>query len=177
MGTMNVVAHNLSAMFTDRQLGITSDRKAKSTEKLSTGYKINRAADDSSGLSISEKMRKKVRGLDQGTYYLEETVSPEGYNLLVEADAVTISATHTTEGTTDQVTYSSSTGATITDGTVDLTQDANAKQPVATVQIINNSGSVLPSTGGIGTTIFYVIGAILVLGAGILLVTRRRMNA
>ena len=135
------------------------------------------AAGDDFVTNAQGKLTTQVRGLDQGTYYLEETVAPEGYNLLDEAVAVTISATHTTEGTTDQVTYSSSTGATITDGTVDLTQDANAKQPVATVQIINNSGSVLPSTGGIGTTIFYVIGAILVLGAGILLVTRRRMNA
>ena len=67
----------------------------------------------------------------------------------------------------------------MTNGAVDLTRatQSSGKQPVATGAIENNSGAELPSTGGIGTTIFYVIGAILVLGAGILLVTRRRMNA
>ena len=67
----------------------------------------------------------------------------------------------------------------MTNGEVNLTAatQSSGKQPVATGAIENNSGAELPSTGGIGTTIFYVIGAILVLGAGILLVTRRRMNA
>ena len=97
--------------------------------------------------------------------------------LLDSAVEVTIAATHTTSSSADQVTYSSSSGATITNGTVDLTAEQTAAQPVATATIINNAGSVLPSTGGIGTTIFYIVGAILVLGAGILLVTRRRMNA
>lgn len=122
------------------------------------------------------KLTTQVRGLDQGTYYLEETVAPEGYNLLDAAVEVTIKATHTTEGTADKVTYSSSTGAAISDGVVDLTEDANAKQPVATVQIINNSGAVLPSTGGIGTTIFYVVGSIMVVAAGVLLITKKRMS-
>ena len=63
---INVVAHNLPGMFSARQLGITSKNKTKSTEKLASGYRINRAADDSSGLAISEKMRKQIRGLSQG---------------------------------------------------------------------------------------------------------------
>lgn len=54
---MNIVAHNLVAMNTQRQLKINSNSKTKSTEKLSSGYRINRAADDAAGLSISEKMR------------------------------------------------------------------------------------------------------------------------
>lgn len=71
----NVIQHNMMAMFTDRQLGITTNSKAKSTEKLSSGYKINRAADDAAGLSISEKMRKRIRGLNQGTENMQDGVS------------------------------------------------------------------------------------------------------
>ena len=82
-----------------------------------------------------------------------ETGTASGYNKLTEAIEVTIDE----EG---NVTYS--IGDVDGSGQIDIT---------------NNSGSVLPSTGGIGTTIFYVIGAILVLGAGVLLVTRRRMSA
>ena len=58
-----VVQHNISAMNANRMLGITQGSLAKSTEKLSSGYKVNRAADDAAGLSISEKMRKQIRGL------------------------------------------------------------------------------------------------------------------
>ena len=60
-----VVQHNLQAMNANRMLGITQNSVASSTEKLSSGYRINRAADDAAGLSISEKMRKQIRGLDQ----------------------------------------------------------------------------------------------------------------
>jgi len=55
-----VVQHNLTAMNSNRMLGVTTSTQAKSTEKLSSGYKINRAADDAAGLSISEKMRKRT---------------------------------------------------------------------------------------------------------------------
>ena len=55
-----VVQHNLSAMNTNRQLGIVTDSMSKSTEKLSSGYRINRAADDAAGLSISEKLRSQI---------------------------------------------------------------------------------------------------------------------
>ena len=61
-----VVQHNLSALNTNRMFGITTAKQAKSSEKLSSGYRINRAADDAAGLSISEKMRKQVRGLNRG---------------------------------------------------------------------------------------------------------------
>ena len=70
-----VVAHNLQSMFSNRALGIVNDRKAKSSEKLASGYRINRAADDAAGLSISEKMRKKIRGLNQGADNMQDGVS------------------------------------------------------------------------------------------------------
>lgn len=72
---LNIVAHNLQGMYTNRQLGIVNNKKAKSAEKLSTGYKINRAADDAAGLSISEKMRRQIRGLSQGTENAQDGVS------------------------------------------------------------------------------------------------------
>lgn len=62
-----IVKHNLQAMNSNRMLGLNSATLAKSTEKLSSGYKINRAADDAAGLSISEKMRKQIRGLTQAS--------------------------------------------------------------------------------------------------------------
>ena len=70
-----VVQHNLTAMNSNRMLGLTQNSQAKSTEKLSSGYKINRAADDAAGLSISEKMRKQIRGLTQASLNAEDGIS------------------------------------------------------------------------------------------------------
>ena len=102
----------------------------------------------------------EFQGLDSGTYYLRETVAPAGYNLLKEDVTVTITATYGDDG---QIT--SSSAASTDNGQYQQTQ-----------KIENKSGTVLPSTGGIGTTIFYIAGAVLVIAAGVLLVTRRRMN-
>ena len=70
-----VVQHNLQAMNTNRQLGITTSAQAKSTEKLSSGYKVNRAADDAAGLSISEKMRSQIRGLNKASSNASDGIS------------------------------------------------------------------------------------------------------
>ena len=70
-----VVQHNLQAANTNRQLGITTSAQAKSTEKLSSGYRINRAADDAAGLSISEKMRSQIRGLNKASANAQDGVS------------------------------------------------------------------------------------------------------
>ena len=70
-----VVQHNVTAMNSNRQLGITTDVQAKSSEKLSSGYKINRAADDAAGLAISEKMRRQVRGLTQASANAQDGIS------------------------------------------------------------------------------------------------------
>ena len=102
----------------------------------------------------------KFSGLDSGVYYLEETKAPAGYNKLTKDVTVTIS-----------VTYDSDGKITSTDVT-----STNNGQYVHTENINNKKGSLLPSTGGIGTTIFYIIGAILVIGAGIILVVKKRMS-
>ena len=70
-----VVQHNITAMNSNRMLGLTTSSQAKSTEKLSSGYKINRAADDAAGLSISEKMRRQVRGLTQAAANAQDGIS------------------------------------------------------------------------------------------------------
>lgn len=70
-----VVKHNLTAMNANRMLGITTKSQASATEKLSSGYKVNRAADDAAGLSISEKMRKQIRGLTQASTNAQDGIS------------------------------------------------------------------------------------------------------
>ena len=70
-----VVQHNLTAMNTNRQLGIVGNAQAKATEKLSSGYRINRAGDDAAGLSISEKMRSQIRGLNKASNNAQNGIS------------------------------------------------------------------------------------------------------
>ena len=99
-----------------------------------------------------------VEGLDADTYYLEETKAPDGYNKLAGPVKVVISHTVTDEGA--HMTHT-------------LKQDTTA---VEKIEIENKSGTELPSTGGIGTTIFYVLGSILVIGAVVLLIAKKRMS-
>ncbi len=70
-----VVQHNLTAMNSNRMLGLTTNAQAKSTEKLSSGYKVNRAADDAAGLAISEKMRRQIKGLTQASANAQDGIS------------------------------------------------------------------------------------------------------
>lgn len=70
-----VVQHNLTAMNSNRMLGLTTSSQAKATEKLASGYKINRAADDAAGLAISEKMRRQIRGLTQASANAQDGIS------------------------------------------------------------------------------------------------------
>lgn len=118
----------------------------------------------------------KVIGLDDGTYYLKETKAPSGYNLLSSEIIVVITATTTNGQTwTDGEASSALTNLEVTaDGKVGT---GDTDTGVAGITVANNKGSTLPETGGMGTTIFYVIGAILVIGAGVVLITRKRMSA
>ena len=116
------------------------------------------------------KLTQQIRGLDQGTYSLLETKAPSGFNPLADPVKFVISVSES--GNT--VTYSSKPG-TVTGATIDLSKDHDA-QPVDTIDVLNNKGTELPSTGGMGTTIFYVIGGILILAAAIILISRRRVQ-
>ena len=91
----------------------------------------------------------KIQGLDAGRYYLTETQQPAGYNKLKDPIEIVI------------------------DENGDIKVDTNK---VDEVKVLNNTGSLLPSTGGMGTTLFYIFGAILVIGSGVVLITKKRMK-
>ena len=106
-----IVQHNLQAMNSNRMLGITQGTLSGSTEKLSSGYKINRAADDAAGLSISEKMRKQIRGLDQASANAEDGISSvqtaegalqEVTDMLQRMNELAVQAANGTNSTTDR---------------------------------------------------------------------------
>ena len=106
-----VVQHNLQAMNSNRMLGITTSSQSKVTEKLSSGYKINRAADDAAGLSISEKMRKQIRGLDQASNNAQDGVSAvqtaegalaEVHDMLQRMNELAVQAANGTNSTSDR---------------------------------------------------------------------------
>ena len=125
-------------------------------------------------LTSDENGLFKVIGLDDGTYYLKETKAPTGYNLLSSEITVVITAT-TTNGQT-WTNGEASFALTKLEVTADSTAGTgNVSTGIASITVANNKGATLPSTGGIGTTIFYVLGTILVLAAAILLITRKRM--
>ena len=118
-----------------------------------------------------------VSGLDDGTYYLMEIKAPTGYNLLDHDLEIVIAAT-TENGQTwdDGIPANALTALTISvDG--GNAENGNAETGAVALTVRNNQGSTLPETGGIGTTLFYVIGGLLVIGAGILLMVRLRMRA
>ncbi len=112
-----------------------------------------------------------VYGLAEGTYYLEETVAPEGYNAL-SADLTIVIAATVDSSTGELETYTISV-----DGGTALSGTESSGNYVLSMEVENNAGATMPTTGGIGTTIFYVAGAVLVIGAAVLLITKRRMRA
>jgi flagellin len=106
-----VVQHNLTAMNSNRMLGLTTNTLAKSTEKLSSGYRINRAADDAAGLAISEKMRRQVRGLTQASSNAQDGISAvqtaegalnEVHDMLQRMNELAVQAANDTNTTEDQ---------------------------------------------------------------------------
>ena len=117
-----------------------------------------------------------VSGLDDGTLYLLEIKAPNGYNLMENDLRIDIAATTANGQTWDGVPANALTALTIA---VDQgnAENGNAQTGAVALTVRNNQGSTLPETGGIGTTLFYAIGGLLVIGAGILLVVRFRMRA
>ena len=118
----------------------------------------------------------KIAGLDDGTYYLREIQAPNGYNLLEEDVQLVITA-----DTENGQNWAGEPGQALTalnirvnDGEL---QPGNTETGIVNVTVANNQGATLPETGGMGTTLFYIIGGLLVVGAGILLVVRIRMKA
>jgi Predicted outer membrane protein len=128
-----------------------SEKEVTTVEKNSTGDKFT------------------FKGLDDGKYILKETKTPAGYNT-IKPITFTVTATHT-QGDSPKLTDLSGVAET---GEITFTKDVNAGS--LTTDVVNKKGSLLPNTGGIGTTLLYLAGSILVVGAGILLVTKKRME-
>lgn len=110
-GEIMVVQHNLKAMNANRMLNINTNASARSTEKLSSGYRVNRAADDAAGLAISEKMRKQIRGLTQGSRNAEDGIScvqtaegalAEVQDMLQRMNELCVQAANGTQSVTDR---------------------------------------------------------------------------
>ena len=113
-----------------------------------------------------------IIGLDAGTYYLEETAAPDGYNRLSAPVTIVITAEYKDtdgDGVKDTIDTLSATA-----DSEDLATSISEGTVSATVE--NKSGATLPGTGGIGTTLFYIIGSVMILAAAVLLITKRRMR-
>ena len=134
-----------------------------------------------STLKSDENGLFKVSGLDDGTYWLKETKAPDGYNLITDPIKIEIKATTVNdqdwtamEGPADALKVLE---IKVTVGSTTTSGNGDTESGIVETDIKNNKGAELPETGGMGTTIFYVLGAILVLGAGGLLIARRRTDS
>ena len=127
-------------------------------------YRIALAGDTDIVYAI-EAGNPVIKGLDDSVnYYLYETKSPAGYNLLSEPVSFRIAAGYNTDG------------SALSAGNPTVTIGNGEPSTTLSTDVVNQSGAELPSTGGMGTTIFYVLGAVLVVGAGVLLITKKRMS-
>jgi len=140
---------------------IKYDKDGKVTTKSANG----------TATSEGDATKFSFKGLDDGVYTLTETVTPYGYNT-IDPVVFSIVATHSASGVSELLVKN----ADGSDFDGKLTFTATPSTGIIATNVVNNSGTVLPSTGGIGTTIFYVVGGVLVLAAIILLVTKKRMS-
>lgn len=138
----------------------------------STGEVTGEDAEKPTVVSSDANGEFKFIGLDDGTYYLTETKAPTGYNKLADPIELTISANTNNTQNDDTINGEELTELNIKVGSNTTGGDLDKGSVAATIE--NNSGSQLPSTGGIGTTMFYVGGGVLVAGAGVLLITKKR---
>lgn len=150
----------------------TTVQYAKQTvdRKVTTGEAVQATAEVGSDGIL------RIEGLASGEYTITEVMAPNGYNMLAKPIILTITYTDPAENATTCTwggTYDMQDG----EGAKPLTVGTDENANVLAFSVQNQSGSLLPSTGGIGTTIFYVVGGILVVAAGILLVTKKRMSA
>lgn len=176
---INKVDENGAAL-TGAEFTLTKKLKDGSEESIAVvkftkdGVKTTKVA-NGTAQSEGDATKFSFNGIDDGTYVLSETVVPFGYNKM---DDVTfkVEATHTADDGT-KAALTELKGADQASGEVKLTFTAEDNNGSLNANVENKSGATLPSTGGIGTTIFYVLGALLVLGGTVVLVTRRRMAA
>lgn len=183
---LNGASFALYKEYTEEQLEATS--KTAETEIKYDDNKKTYAIGDKKYVKIGEQAGASTNiftfsGVDDGNYLLVETKVPAGYNCL-DPKTFSITGTHTAEADINKETKKDANGnyiLTAVDGTGEITlaqhKKADGTIDGLTTDIENKSGATLPSTGGIGTTLFYIVGAILVIGAGVILISRRRMDA
>lgn len=160
-----------------REVATGEDDKTKTQYAVVENNKLKSWSDSKESattLKTDKDGKISVAGLKNGTYYLEETKAPDGYNLLTDKVTVVINNDTTNVGTL--------TGVTSTSGVKDDTTAAangtiNATKGTATINIANAAGSQLPSTGGMGTTLFYIIGGVLMAGAAVVLVIKKKRSS
>ena len=144
-----------------------------SPESITAAAELGVLISDTNGLV-------KITGLDAGKYELEEIKAPTGYNLLSSPISLEIIATQSNLNNYKEDGGAANAAAVLTALKIKVGEgtatDGTLSSGIVGTTVENNSGASLPETGGIGTTIFYVLGSILVLGAVILLATRRRMS-
>ena len=160
--TNDEVALNGAKFVLYRTAGTDKKYYAKLTGGKIDGWVTNQS--DATTLETTGTGDISIEGLNVGTYYLEETEAPAGYNKLTGPIEVEITATTSATSVSETVEYRNSSETSYTQATD------------ATVKVLNKAGTQLPSTGGIGTTLFYVIGGVLMVVAAVLLVTKKRMN-
>lgn len=160
--TNDEVALNGAKFVLYRKDGTDKKYYAKLTGGKIDGWVTNQS--DATTLETTGTGDISIEGLNVGTYYLEETEAPAGYNKLTGPIEVEITATTSATSVSETVEYRNSSETSYTQATD------------ATVKVLNKAGTQLPSTGGIGTTLFYVIGGVLMAVAAVLLVTKKRMN-
>lgn len=148
----------------EKEIKATGDNKSNSWKTISE-------------IKTEGLIKFEFKGLDDGKYRLTETKTPEGYNT-IDPIIFTVTAEHNItweKGDADRETILISLSGTAESGEITFAPNEDKTELATTV--INKKGSTLPTTGGIGTTIFYVVGVVLMLGAGVLLVTKKRMNS
>ena len=152
----------------------------KSTADATDGAYIY--AGDTAGAGLTNQITTPddgviiVKGVKTGTYTIDEVEAPAGYNRLTTP--VTVEAVKTSSTTTSKTVYLDKDGNP-TNTETETTTEVKVELPniaATAVVVVNKAGTELPSTGGVGTTIFYVLGAVLVVGAGVLLITKKRMS-
>ena len=153
--------------------GIDQSKYESTTQKYNKKTKttlagVGEATNDTKYVEafVNENGKLTFTGLGAGTYTISEIVVPDGYNK-IDDFTVTIGFGQNAESNTYEFTAETTKNNTVTVG-----EDGKLS-----MNVVNQSGAVLPSTGGMGTTIFYILGGVLVVGAGVLLITRRRINA
>ena len=161
---MSIIAHNMLAMNANRQFNINTKNKAKSTEKLSSGFKINRSADNASGLAISEKMRRQIRGLNKGSQNSEDGISllkvadgalEEVQDILIRINELSVQAANDTNTFEDRQAIQNEINSLTTEiNRISSTTEFNTKK-------LFNTGYVVDSDYGIDDSISFDLNTFL----------------